>query len=295
MDDQRQLNEPAREEKYRKLCGILEEMGEVIIAFSAGVDSTFLLSVANDVLGKSVLAVTAVSPTYTAEEREKAAEIVESLNVRHRFISSEELSNPEFARNPPERCFHCKTELFTKLRRIADADNVAFVLDASNADDCSDYRPGRMAAKKLGVRSPLVEAGMTKQDIRHLSRRRGLPTWDAPASACLASRFPYGEAITVEKLNRVELAESFLRRLGFLGVRVRSHGDMARIEVDQESISEIATSDLCRQISARLKEIGFAYVTIDLDGYRTGSMNEMLARATAGNRSMSETTDNVQP
>lgn len=287
MDDQRELAEPAGEDKYRKLCGILEEMGEVVLAFSAGVDSTFLLSVAREVLGKRVLAVTAVSPTYTAEEREKAAEIVESLDARHRFISSEELSNPEFARNPPERCFHCKTELFTRLRRIADAENVSFVLDASNVDDCSDYRPGRTAAQKLGVRSPLVEAGMTKQDIRHLSRRRGLPTWDAPAGACLASRFPYGEAITIEKLNRVELSESYLRRCGFPEVRVRSHGDMARIEVDRESISKIVASDLRRQVSARLKEIGFAYVTLDLDGYRTGSMNEMLARSTAGDRSTS--------
>ncbi len=281
MKDQTKLADPALEEKLRRLHEILKEMGKVVVAFSAGVDSSFLLAVANDVLGENALAVTAVSPTYTGEEKDKAAEMVKSMDVRHRFINSEEMSNPDFANNPPDRCYHCKTELFVKLRQIADKENVAYVLDASNFDDCSDYRPGRTAAKDLGVRSPLIEAEMTKQDIRQLSRNMGLPTWDAPAMACLASRFPYGEAITVEKLSRVELAESFLRRLGFPGVRVRSHGDIARIEVDRKSIPKIVEPNLRDQISDRLKEIGFAYVSLDLAGYRTGSMNEMLSRSAA--------------
>ena len=267
---------PELQQKYDRLRQILAEMAGAVIAYSGGVDSTLLLSVAHEVLGDRVLAVTAFSELYPTGEGEAALELARSLGVRITTIKTSELGIEHFADNPPERCFYCKSELFSRLQDLAKAHALPFVADGSNADDLSDHRPGRQAAVDLGVRSPLMEAGLTKQDIRDLSKARGLPTWDKPSLACLASRFPYGHRITPEKLQQVGQAETFLRQQGFAQVRVRHHGDTARIEVEPDDIPRFLDDDLRRRVVDRLRELGFIYVTIDLQGFRSGSMNEAL-------------------
>jgi len=264
--------------KLARLQAILKEMQSAVVAFSGGVDSTFLLKVAADTLGKNVLAVTALSPTYPPEEHDRACALARSLGVRHLTIFTNELSEPAFASNPPDRCYHCKKELFRKLREIAARENLRFVIDAGNADDLSDYRPGRKAAVEAQIRSPLIEAGLAKEEIRLLSKEMGLATWDKPSAACLASRLPYGETITPEKLQRIDSAEKLLRELGFKQVRVRSHGDLARIEVESEALQKLAVPETRALVAAKLKDLGFAYVTMDLSGYRMGSLNETLSR-----------------
>lgn len=259
-------------EKYRTLLALLRDMESVMLAFSGGVDSAFLLKALMDA-GVRACAVTAVSATMPEREQRAAQELARSLSADHRVIATEELSNPAFARNPRDRCFYCKDELFSRLTALARSEGFAVVADGSNADDLGDWRPGRRAAEKHGVRSPLIEAGLTKQEIRELSRSLGLPTWSKPASPCLSSRFPYGTEITLDGLRRVEGAEELLRGLGFSDLRVRSHGDLARIEVPAPEIERLLTPEVRGLLTARLKELGFKHVTVDLAGLRSGNLN----------------------
>ena len=246
------------------------------VAYSGGVDSTFLLKVAYDVLEGRVVAVTARSSTYPERELREATDFAQSIGARHRVIHSEELDIPEFAENPMNRCYLCKRELFSKIKAIAVQDGLQYVAEGSNVDDLSDFRPGLQAIRELGVVSPLRDAGLGKEDIRKLSREMGLPTWDKPAFACLSSRFPYGHRITREKLRSVELAEQYLMDLGFRQVRVRHHGDVARIELSPAERSRLFDADLMDKIYRQFQTFGFAYTALDLKGYRMGSMNETI-------------------
>jgi len=262
--------------KLYMLKSNIKEMGSIAVAFSGGVDSTFLLKVAHDVLGSEAIAVTARSSTYPEREFKEAVDFACKLSAKHIVIVSEELDIEGFSDNPVNRCYFCKNELFTKIYEVAKQNNIKYVADGSNVDDLGDYRPGMKAARELGVVSPLRDAGMTKEDIRILSRELELPTWDKPAFACLSSRFPYGQKITREKLDMVDKAEQFMLDLGFKQVRVRHHGDIARIEVAAYERSKLFDEELMDKIYEKFKKIGFAYAALDLKGYRTGSMNEVI-------------------
>ncbi|UCC41682.1 MAG: ATP-dependent sacrificial sulfur transferase LarE [Candidatus Aminicenantes bacterium] len=262
--------------KFEKLKEILKEMGKVLIAFSGGVDSTFLLKVAQDVLGENVLAVIASSETYPEREREEALRLAQMLKVRYLVIHTEELGNPDFSSNPPERCYFCKMELFSKLKDIADDEDIPYVLDGSNYEDTTDFRPGIKAGEELKIRSPLKEAGFLKKEIRQLSKELDLPTWDKPSLACLSSRFPYFSEIDSNSLKQIDKAEEFLRGLGFKQIRVRHHGQTARIEIELGEFPKIIESRIREDIVKNFKKFGYTYITVDLAGYRTGSMNEPL-------------------
>lgn len=263
------------EQKYAQLGEILNSMGKVVVAFSGGVDSTFLLKAALDFLGaERVMAITADSETYPAREKEEAIALAKQLDAPHEVIHTSELAIPGYAENPTNRCYFCKNSLFDHLKPIAKERGYDHVIFGAIADDLGDHRPGLVAAHEQGVRAPLMEAGIKKSEIRHMSRQFGLRTWDKPSFACLSSRIPYGEAITAEKLSMIDQAEDFLIQLGFRQVRVRQHDNLARIEVPPSSLAEVLA--VAETVHAKLKEIGYAYVTMDLKGYRTGSLNEVL-------------------
>lgn len=262
------------EGKFLKLKDIIRGYGRVLVAYSGGTDSAFLLAVASRVLGDQVLAVTAVSATSTAAEIQEAGALAQQLGVRHLVVYSKEMQLREFIENSPLKCYHCKHARFSDLQEIARQNKIPRVLDGSNLDDVNDYRPGMKAVEELGVRSPLREAGLTKAEIRELSRQLGLPTWDKPSSPCLASRIPYGQEITEEKLRRVEEAERFLNHLGFSPVRVRHYLREACLEVPREQFLRLA--ELSVKITEQFKELGFTRVKLDLSGFRSGSLNEEL-------------------
>lgn len=267
-----------RDTKFARLDAWLKDAGSVLVAFSGGVDSTYLAAMTYKALGDRALAVTADSPSIPRSELQGAGELAKQIGIRHRVIEAKEMENPDYVRNEPDRCYHCKSELFGLLEKIAKEEGFAVVVDGANADDIGDYRPGSRAARERGVRSPLQELGFTKGDVRAGSRELGLPTADRPASACLASRVPYGTGISVEALRMIESAEAGLREMGFAVVRVRAHGDVARLEFGAQDILRAMEPGLRKRIVDHVRACGFRYVAADLEGYRAGSLNEGLRR-----------------
>jgi uncharacterized protein len=264
------------QEKLRRLKELLGELRSAAIAFSGGVDSTLLALVAREVLGPRAILVTTRSDLNPVRELDQARYLARQLGMKHLVVEGNELEVPGFADNPPNRCYLCKKALFRKLREVASREGLEHLAVGSNVDDTGEHRPGLLAAQEEGVRSPLLEAGMTKADIRALAREMGLPNWNRPSYACLASRFPYDTKLTREKIAQVDQAEEYLRQQGFTQVRVRHHGDLARIELMPEEMGRLLAGSLSPKVAGRLKELGFSYVTLDLRGYRSGSMDEVL-------------------
>jgi uncharacterized protein len=269
-------------EKFDQLKVLFQEMEQALIAYSGGVDSTLVAKIAYDVLGDRALAVTAVSPSLLPEELEDAKIQAATIGIRHQIVQTYEMENPNYTSNPVNRCYFCKSELHDTLKPLALELGYPYVVDGVNADDLHDYRPGIQAAKERGARSPLAEVGVTKVEVRQLSQELGLPWWDKPAQPCLSSRFPYGEEITVAKLQRVGRAEIFLRKLGWQNLRVRSEGDTARIELLPEQIKEFVLKTDLQILIKAFQDFGFIYVTLDLEGYRSGKLNQVLNREVAG-------------
>ncbi len=276
--------------KERTLHDVLRDCGSVVIGFSGGVDSAYLCRAALDALGRErVLAVTGLSPSYPAEQREMARRVAEAIGLPHLEIETRELDDPRYAANPSDRCYFCKSELFQRLNALARERGRATVIDGSNADDLADHRPGSAAAQALGVRAPLQEAGLTKAEIRALSRVAGLPTWDLPAAPCLASRLVYGLEVTPRRLRQIEEAETRLKTLArWSALRVRHHGELARLEVGAEDLAHLADSDLRRRVADALRDVGFARACLDLEGYRRGALNEARPESSAPDAAGSE-------
>lgn len=262
--------------KESRLGDVLRASGRLLVAFSGGVDSSYLAFAAHRALGEHALAVTAVSPSYPASHRAMAEQVVDAFGIPHRFVETHEISNPDYRANRPDRCYHCKTELFRVMGALRDELGFDAVAYGVNTDDTGDFRPGHRAAAEQGVLSPFLEVALSKQEIRALSREAGLPSAELPASACLSSRLPYGTEVTPERLRQIERGEEALRALGFQQVRVRHHGALARVEVDAAELPRALEVEMARRISAALKPLGFRFVALDLDGYRTGSLNEVL-------------------
>ena len=262
--------------KEKRLVELLEEMESVVVAFSGGVDSTYVAYVATRVLGESALSVTGESASLAQDQRVEVAQLVERFGFRHETLQTEELADPRYLANASNRCYFCKSELYGKLAPRAQDRGYRFLVDGSTIDDLGDFRPGRTAANEYGVRSPLIEAGMSKNDVRELSRRAGLPTWDKPASPCLSSRIAYGLPVTIERLSTIDRGETIMREMGFREFRVRHHDDLVRLEIAPAEMTRALSPDVVHEFARRFRDLGFRYVTLDLHGYRTGAMNEVL-------------------
>jgi pyridinium-3,5-biscarboxylic acid mononucleotide sulfurtransferase len=271
------ITDPVRlREKEARLFALLSEMRRVIVAFSGGTDSAYLAWAANRVLGSNALAMTADSASLPESHKRDAERFVAQFGIAHEYVETREFDNPDYVRNDPNRCFHCKDELFTRLSSVGRERGIDYIIYGVNVDDLGDYRPGQKAARQHDVAAPLVDAGLTKAEIRELSRLAGLPTWDRPASACLSSRIPYGTPVTIQNVKTVETGEEEIKALGFRQFRVRFHGEVVRIEIAPEELEKALNAEMARRFTTIFKALGFKYVTLDLEGYRQGSLNEVL-------------------